>query len=115
MSAAYLVIYEGEPEDPRAFIDYYVEHHLPIIWTWPKIRTIELELGRDGQDPSSTTGGVFMVARFLFDSLEDLRVALRSPRSSRSRPHLRPENRGARSASRGAWPRGRSTGTSGRS
>jgi uncharacterized protein (TIGR02118 family) len=85
MSSAYLVIYEGKPEDPQAFLDYYVEHHLPIIWTWPKIRAIELELSQDGQDPSSTTGGVFMVARFLFDSLEDLRAALRSPGRERAR------------------------------
>jgi len=85
MKAAYLVVYEGQPENPQAFLDYYVNRHLPIVWTWPRIRGVEIELGRDGGDPASTKGGIFMVARFRFDSLEDLRVALLSPGRARAR------------------------------
>ena len=83
--AAYLVIYEGRPEDPEAFLRFYIEEHLPIIWSWPKIRGIELELGAEGGDPYANEAGVFMVARFLFDSLEDLRAALRSEGRERAR------------------------------
>jgi uncharacterized protein (TIGR02118 family) len=85
LKAAYLVVYEGQPEDPQAFLDYYVNRHLPIIWTWPRIRGIEIEIGYDGGDPASTKGGIFMVARFLFDSLDDLRAALLSSGRAQAR------------------------------
>ena len=71
MSYAYLVIYEVQPEDPDAFLRYYVEKHLPIVWTFPKIRRVEIERGVDG-------GDFFMIARFTFDTLENLRMAITS-------------------------------------
>ncbi|MCI0575201.1 MAG: EthD family reductase [Chloroflexi bacterium] len=89
MSVAYLVIYEGEPQDREAFLRYYVEQHLPIIWTWPKIRRVEVELGVEAGDPLANPAGVFMIARFSFDSLEDLRAALQSPQ----RQHAREDSR----------------------
>ena len=78
MSYAYLVIYEVQPEDPAAFLRYYVEKHLPIVWTFPKIRRIQIERGVDA-------GDFFMIARFTFDTLEDLRTAI----TSKAREHAR--------------------------
>ena len=78
MSAAYLVIYEGRPDDADEFVSYYFEKHVPIIWTWPKVRQVEVQRGVDG-------GDFFMVARFTFDSLGDLRVALQSEGRQRAR------------------------------
>lgn len=85
MSVAYLVIYEGEPEDREAFLNYYIEKHLPIIWTWPHIRQIEVVLGVEGGDALAHPGNLFMIARFLFDNLDDLRAALQSPQRHRAR------------------------------
>ena len=78
MSYAYLVIYEVQPEDPEDFLRYYVEKHLPIVWTFPKIRRVQIERGVDG-------GDFFMIARFTFDTLEDLRMAI----TSKEREHAR--------------------------
>ena len=85
MSAAYLVIYEGQPENREAFLHYYIEEHLPIIWTWPKVRQVEVAMGEEGGDALANPSGVFMIARFLFDNLEDLRAALQSPQRLHAR------------------------------
>lgn len=69
MKAAYLVVYEGAPEDPEEFLRYYLDIHVPIIWTWPNVRQVEIQRGTDG-------GDFFMMARFVFDSIDDLRAAL---------------------------------------
>lgn len=78
MSAAYLVIYEGRPDDAEEFVSYYVDRHVPIIWTWPRVRRVEVQRGVDG-------GDFFMVARFTFDNLGDLRAALQSEGRQRAR------------------------------
>ena len=83
--AAYLVIYEGQPEDREEFLRFYIEEHIPIIWSWPKIRGVEIELGTASGDPHANEAGVFMIARFLFDSLEDLQAALQSEGRERAR------------------------------
>lgn len=86
MKAAYLVVYEGEPEDPEAFLAYYLDIHVPIIWTWPGVRAVEVQRGVDG-------GDFFMVARFVFDSIDDLRKALVSEgreAARRDREHFPP-------------------------
>lgn len=92
MRADYLVIYQGEPEDPEEFLRYYREEHLPIVRAWPGVVGVELAVGADGEDPHPTIGGVFMVARFSFESIEALRAALRS------------EERQAARADRGNFP-----------
>jgi uncharacterized protein (TIGR02118 family) len=79
MSVAYLVIYDGIPEDPDAFVDYYINHHLPIIWTWPQIRSVEVDLRAEGGDALASPTDVFMIARFIFDTIDDLKAALASP------------------------------------
>lgn len=81
MSYAYLVIYEIEPENPEAFLKYYIERHLPIVWTFPRIRRVEIERGVDD-------GDFFMIARFTFDTLEDLRIAIASKERRRARADM---------------------------
>lgn len=82
MSVAYLVIYEGQPENPDAFLRYYMEKHVPIVWTFPKIRSIEIERGVDG-------GDFFMITRLTFDTIEDLRVAINSEERERARADMK--------------------------
>jgi len=82
MSVAYLVIYEGEPENPDEFFRYYIERHLPIVWTFPKIRRIEVERGVDG-------GDFFMISRFTFNTIEDLRAAINSEQRERARADMK--------------------------
>jgi uncharacterized protein (TIGR02118 family) len=77
MSAAVLVIYDGKAEDPAEFLRYYIEKHLPIVWSFPRIRQVQVERVVDGD--------LFMIARFLFDTPEDARVALSSPERERAR------------------------------
>ena len=81
MSYAYLVIYEGKPDDVEEFLRYYIEHHLPIVWTFPKVRRVEVERGVD-------EGDIFMIGRFTFDTLEDLRTAIVSPERERARADM---------------------------
>ncbi len=82
MSAAFLVIYEGQPEDPEAFLRYYVEKHVPLVWKFPKIRRIEIERGVDG-------GDFFMITRLTFDTIEDLRVAIHSKEREHARADMK--------------------------
>ncbi|MGH3441595.1 MAG: EthD family reductase [Nitriliruptorales bacterium] len=79
--AAYLVLYEGRPADPDAFLDYYAGEHVPLLWRFPGIRCVEIDLGRDD-------GGFFMVVRLLFESLDDLRTAITSPEREDARADM---------------------------
>jgi uncharacterized protein (TIGR02118 family) len=81
MSHAYLVMYEGKPDDPEAFLRYYVEHHIPIVWTFPKIRKVEVQRGLDA-------GEFFMITRLVFDTLDDLHTAMASPERERARADM---------------------------
>ena len=74
MSAAYLVMYEGRPEDPEAFLKYYVEKHVPLVWAFPKIRAIEVQRGVQAGEG----GDFFLIARLVFDTVEDLLKAIHS-------------------------------------
>lgn len=71
MKAAYLVIYEGTPHDPQAWVRYYLDQHLPLVWRFPGVAGIEVHLGRD-------TDEIFMITRLLFDDLAQLRTAITS-------------------------------------
>ncbi len=82
MSVAYLVIYEGQPENADEFLRYYIEQHLPIVWTFPKIRGIEVERGVDG-------GDFFMITRLTFDTIQDLRIAINSEQRERARADMK--------------------------
>jgi uncharacterized protein (TIGR02118 family) len=82
MSVAFLVIYEGQPEDPEVFLRYYVEKHVPLVWKFPKIRRIEIDRGVDG-------GDFFMITRLTFDTIEDLRVAIHSKEREHARADMK--------------------------
>jgi uncharacterized protein (TIGR02118 family) len=81
MSAAYLIIYEGRPEDPEAFLKYYMEKHVPLVWAFPGIRRIEIQRGVDGD--------FFLITRLTFDSIEDLRIAITSRERERAREDMK--------------------------
>ena len=81
MSVGFLVIYEGQPEDREAFLRYYVEKHVPLVWKFPKIRRIEIERGVD-------EGDFFMITRLTFDTIQDLRVAIHSKERERARADM---------------------------
>jgi uncharacterized protein (TIGR02118 family) len=80
MPAALLVIYDGNADDPDAFIRYYIERHVPIVWTFPNIRGVEIDRVIDGD--------LLMIARFYFDSPEDARTALASPQRQVARADM---------------------------
>lgn len=82
MSAAYLVIYEGRPEDPEAFLNYYVEKHVPLVWAFPRIRRVEIQRGVDD-------GDFFLITRLTFDSIGDLRAAITSKERERAREDMK--------------------------
>jgi uncharacterized protein (TIGR02118 family) len=71
MSAAVLVIYDGQPEDPERFLRYYIDVHVPLVWAFPGIRAVQIE--------HTVEGDVFMIARLLFDSTAAAKAALESP------------------------------------
>jgi uncharacterized protein (TIGR02118 family) len=81
MGYAYLVIYEGRPDNPEEFLNYYMKKHVPLVWKFPKIRRVEIECGVDG-------GDIFMIGRLTFDTLEDLRIATTSPERERARADM---------------------------
>lgn len=91
MSYAYVVNYIGRCENPDSFMDYYINHHLPIVWTFPGIRRIEVDRGLDGEQ-------FFLSARLVFDTLKDLRAALQSPQRQKAAadmanfPHFEGQN-----------------------
>jgi len=81
MGVAYLVMYEGKPDDPEAFLRYYIEKHVPLVWTFPKIRRVEVEWGPDNAD-------FFLIARLIFDTMEDLILATNSEQRERARADM---------------------------
>jgi uncharacterized protein (TIGR02118 family) len=81
VSAAYLVLYEGRPTDPDAFLRYYVKEHVPLLWAFPGMRDVRIDVGRDA-------GDFFMVVRMLFDDLETLRAAITSEERERARTDM---------------------------
>ncbi len=81
MSCAFLVMYEGRPDDPEAFFRYYLGQHIPIVWTFPRIRRVEIQRGVNG-------GDFFMITRLIFDSLDDLHAAIASPERERARADM---------------------------
>ena len=81
MSYSYLVFYEGECENPEEFLHYYIDNHLPIVWTFPCVRRVQIQRGVNG-------GDFFIVARFTFDTLVDLREAITSAERRRAREDM---------------------------
>jgi hypothetical protein len=34
MSAAILVVYDGRPDEPERFLQYYLDVHVPLVWRY---------------------------------------------------------------------------------
>ncbi len=81
MSAAYLIMYEGRPHEPEEWLRYYRDTHLPLVWAFPRLRAVDLHIGRD-------EGEFFLVTRLRFDSLADLRRAINSEQRARTRSDM---------------------------
>ena len=86
MSVSYFVRYKGQAEDPRAFVEYYRTTHAPLLWQFPGIRDLILHHPVDFHDAFPTSpGGELMVAQMVFDTIEDLNLALASDARARAR------------------------------
>lgn len=81
MSVSYLVLYEGMPDDPEAFFDYYVSHHVPLVWRFPGIRNVEVMR-------TAGEGEFFMITRLEFESVEALRAGVSSPERAAARADM---------------------------
>lgn len=71
MSVALEIIYDGTAENLDAFMDYYIKHHMEIVKTFPKIKAIEVD--------KVVEGDMFVLARLIFDNMDDLKAASESP------------------------------------
>ena len=89
MSYAYLVIYRGKPENPETFLRYYMDHHIPIVWTFPKIRDIQIHWGTGYISKAGDKSDIFMITRLIFDTLEDLQAAIISKERERAREDMK--------------------------
>lgn len=86
MTVSYFVFYRGGAEDPRGFMDNYKAMHVPIIERFPGIKEIKLHTPGDALDVLPIEpGGFALVAELVFESAEDLDVALRSPERAEAR------------------------------
>lgn len=74
--ASVLVLY-NQPADPAAFDEHYKNVHIPIAKRLPGLRSYRVSKGpvraAEGESP------YYYVAELIFDSMDDLRNALRSP------------------------------------
>jgi uncharacterized protein (TIGR02118 family) len=74
--ATILVLY-NQPADPAAFDEHYRSVHIPLVKKLPGLRSCRLSTGqvRAGQGEAP----YHLIAEMVFDSMDDLRAALRSP------------------------------------
>ena len=74
--ASVLVLY-NQPADPAAFDEHYKNVHIPIAKKLPGLRSFRVSKGpvraAEGEAP------YYYIAELIFDSMDDLRAALRSP------------------------------------
>jgi uncharacterized protein (TIGR02118 family) len=68
-----LIALYTQPNDPEAFEKRYFEGHVPFVKKLPGIRGVEISRGRGKDAP------YYLMAEMAFDSVDDLRAALRSP------------------------------------
>ena len=79
MNASYFVRYEGQAEDPEAFLAHYREHHVPLLQRFPGIRRIVLHTPVAWQDPYPIRPDRFsLLVQMEFASLADLEAAVAS-------------------------------------
>lgn len=79
-SCSYLVAYGGTAEDPGAWVDHYIAHHVPIMARLPGIRRIEVDTPRDwrGTLPGRRVDHLLR-NKVVFDGVAALTAALNSP------------------------------------
>ena len=79
MPVSYFVRYEGQAENPAAFLARYRDEHVPILARFPGIRRIVLHTPAAWKDPYPVKPDRFsLIAQMIFDSQADLEGALRS-------------------------------------
>jgi uncharacterized protein (TIGR02118 family) len=86
MTVSYFVRYQGKPNDPKAFLDYYRRSHAGLIRAFPGVRSAILHHPVRWTDPVPVTPDArFMLAQIVFDDAAALDAALRSEARQRSR------------------------------
>jgi uncharacterized protein (TIGR02118 family) len=86
VSASYFVRYEGQAENPEAFLAHYRDHHLPLLARFPGIRRIVLHTPAAWQDPYPVKPDRFsLLVQMEFDSLADLETAAASEARAEAR------------------------------
>jgi hypothetical protein len=81
---AYMVDYDGQPEDLNAWLGHYLRHHPPIMADFPAIREIEVCTRVDWIDEAPWTRvHRFQRNKVVFDTSLDLEAALNSPTRDR--------------------------------
>lgn len=79
MSVSYFVRYEGQAEDPQAFLSYYRARHVPILARLPGVKRIVLHTPAAWRDPFPVRPDRFaLVAQMIFNTMDDLDEALQS-------------------------------------
>ena len=79
VSASYFVRYEGQAENPEAFLSHYRTHHVPLLIRFPRLRRIVLHVPSTWRDPYPVTPDRFsLLVQMDFDSLADLETAVGS-------------------------------------
>jgi uncharacterized protein (TIGR02118 family) len=86
MTVSYFVRYDIEADDLQAFIRYYRERHVPVLATWPGIRSVSLHTSEYWNDPFPVNkGNTALLVQMVFDSKQSLDVALHSESRSFAR------------------------------
>ena len=86
MTVSYFVFYRGNADDPQGFLDNYKAMHIPIIKRFPGIKEIKLHTPGDSLDTLPIEpGGFALVAELVFETTEDLNLALSSPERAEAR------------------------------
>jgi uncharacterized protein (TIGR02118 family) len=86
MTVSYFVRYQGQADDPDAFLRHYREAHAPILHQFPGLRELVLHRGVDWRDPFPVTpGGTLLLAQMTFETIDDLDRALVSEARARAR------------------------------
>ncbi|HKT62448.1 MAG TPA: ethyl tert-butyl ether degradation protein EthD [Burkholderia sp.] len=79
-SCTYLVGYEGQAEDPNAWLSHYLDHHPPLMAQLPGIRAIEIYTRVDYRSALPVPrAGAMQRNKVVFDDADALAHALASP------------------------------------
>jgi uncharacterized protein (TIGR02118 family) len=85
-SVSYFVRYEGQAENQEEFIAHYRDYYAPILARFPGIKRIVLHAPTTWRDPFPLKTDRFaLLAQMIFDSQEDLNLALQSDERATAR------------------------------